>query len=348
MNLDDKFDMLNENFPLISVIITARNEEKMIKSCLTSILKQRYTNFEIIYVDAESSDKTFEIAKELEKEIESFKNCKRFICVEKNANSPAKGRNIGVKLSQGKFLAFTDADCIANQNWLNELITHLKKGDQAVGGPNVIKHFKKSKINNSIDKVLGTFLGNSGAPQFLKINKITEVYAIPACNLSVTRKTFDKLNGFNENLRYNEDTDFCYRLTKSGSKIIYNPEAIVDHYMGLDSFKEFSKFVFNYGIGRGKNIRKNSKLLSPIHLLALSTIFTIISLSIVSIFFEEGIIPLLIIILICFSIVLGNSVYLSIKNRSGIVFILSFCILISEYFLYNIGFLKGVMYARKE
>ena len=343
----DKFNMSN-NDPLISVIITAKNEEKMIESCLISIFKQRYTNFEIIYVDAESSDKTFELAKNLEKEMKLYNNCKRFICIEKSANSPAKGRNIAVKLSEGKFLAFTDADCIANQNWLNELIIHLKKENQAVGGPNIIKHFKKSKINNSIDKVLGTFLGNSGAPQFLKINKITEVYAIPACNLSVTRKTFDKLNGFNEKLRYNEDTDFCHRLTESGCKIIYNPKATVDHYMGLDSFEEFSKFVYNYGVGRGKNILKNSKLLSPIHLLALVTIFTIISLSIVSIFFEESIIPLMFIILICFSIVLVNSIFLGVRNRSGIVFILSFCILISEYFLYNIGFLKGIMYARKD
>ncbi len=346
--LNKNMELSKEEFPLMSVIITARNEEKMIESCISSILEQNYPNFEIIYVDAESTDKTFEIVTRLESKIKLFKNCKRFVCVKKNAESPAKGRNIAVKLSQGQFVAFTDADCIASKNWLEQLIIHLKKGDQAVGGPNIIKHFKFSKIVNAVDKVLGTFLGSSGAPQFLKIEKITEVHGIPACNLSVARKTFDKLNGFNEKLRYNEDTDFCYRLVENGCKIIYNPNATVDHYIGLDSFKEFSKFVYNYGVGRGKNILKNSKLFSRLHLIALLTIFSIISLSFLSLFFKESMIPLSIIILICISIVLGNSIVLGIRNRSVSIFFLSFFILILEYLFYNVGFLKGIIYARKD
>ena len=237
MELDNK-----EN-PLVSVIITARNEEKMIELCINSIFEQNYPNFEVIYVDAESSDKTFEIVSNLEKKVKQFNNCKRFVCVKKNANTPAKGRNIAVKLSNGEYIAFTDADCVASKNWLEELVIYLKKDEQAVGGPNIIKHFKTSKIVNAIDKVLGTTLGSSGAPQFLKIEKVSEVYGIPACNLSLPRRIFDKLNGFNEKLRYNEDTDFCYRLTESGCNIIYNPKATVNHFMGLDSFKEFSKFI---------------------------------------------------------------------------------------------------------
>jgi len=346
--LNKNSEFKKEEYPLVSVIITAKNEEKMIESCINSIFEQSYPNFEIICVDAESTDRTFEIASNLESKTNLFKNCKRFICEEKNANTPAKGRNIAVKLSHGEFIAFTDADCVASKNWLKELIIHLKKGDQAVGGPNIIKHFKSSKTVNAIDKVLGTFLGSSGAPQFLKIEKISEVYGIPACNLSLARKTFDKLNGFNEKLRYNEDTDFCYRLAENGCKIIYNPKATVDHYIGLDSFKEFSKFVFSYGLGRGKNILKNSKLFSYLHIISLITIFSIISLSISSLFIKESIIPLLVIISICFAIVFGNSISLAIKNRSVSLFFLSFLILVSEYLLYNIGFLKGLIYTRKD
>jgi GT2 family glycosyltransferase len=345
--LNEKLKISDEEFPLISVIVTARNEEKMIESCIYSIFEQNYPNFEIIYVDAESTDKTYEIVSNLENKIEVFTKCKKFVCVKKNADSPGKGRNIGVKLSKGKFIAFTDADCIVSKNWLQELITYLKKGNNVVGGPNIIKHFKFSKVTNAIDKVLGTFLGSSGAPQFLKIEKITEVYGIPACNLSLTRKTFDKLNGFNEELRYNEDTDLCYRLTEEGCKIIYNPKAIVDHYMGLDSFKEFLKFVYNYGVGRGKNVLKNKKLFSYLHLIALSTIFSIISLSFLSIFFKESILPLKILVLICFSIIGGNSIFLCIKNKSISIFPLSFFILISEHITYNVGFMKGIIYAQR-
>lgn len=346
--LDENIGFSSQEFPLMSVIITGRNEEKTIESCINSILKQNYPNFEIIYVDAESTDSTFDIVLNLENKIKLFKNCKKFVCVKKNADSPAKGRNIAVKLSNGEFIAFTDADCIASQNWLEQLIIHLKKGNQAVGGPNIIKHFRSSKVTNTIDKVLGTFLGSSGAPQFLKIEKTTEVYGIPACNLSVSRKIYDKLNGFNEELRYNEDTDFCYRLTEEGCKIIYNPKATVNHYMGLDSLQEFSKFVYNYGLGRGKNILKNTKLFSRLHLVALITIFAIISLSFLSLFFKESFLPLTILVSICLSIIVCNSIVLGIKNKSISIFFLSFIILILEYIIYNVGFLKGLIYARKE
>jgi len=345
--LNKKVEPLENEIPLISVIITGKNEERGIKACINSIFEQNYPNFEIIYVDAESTDQTYEIVSDLENKKEIFTKCKRFVCTKKSADSPGKGRNIGVKLSKGEFIAFTDADCIVSKNWLEELIIHLKKGNNVVGGPNIIKHFKSSKVVNAIDKVLGTFLGSSGAPQFLKIEKITQVYGIPACNLSLARKTFDKLNGFNEELRYNEDTDLCYRLTEKGCKIIYNPKATVDHYMGLDSFKEFSKFVYTYGVGRGKNILKNKKLFSYLHLISLITIFSIISLSFLSIFFKESVLLLGILVLICFSIIVGNSIFLGIKNRSITVFLLSFFILISEHLIYNVGFVKGISYARK-
>lgn len=341
------FKLNDEKMPLISVIITARNEEKMIESCINSIFEQNYPNFEIIYVDAESSDKTFEKVLNLENRVKLFNNCKRFLCVEKNANTPAKGRNIGVKLSLGEFIAFTDADCIANKNWLEELMIYLKE-ELMVGGPNIIKHFKTSKIVNATDKVLGTFLGSSGAPQFLKIGKVSEVYGIPACNLSLSRKTFDELNGFNEKLRYNEDTDFCQKLINKGYKIIYNPKAKVDHYIGLDSFKDFSKFIYNYGVGRGKNVIKNLKLFSYLHMISLLIILSIIFLAVSSVFIKESIIPLTIIILMCFIIVFSNSISLSIKNRSIELFFLSFFILTSEYIIYNTGFIIGLIYARRK
>lgn len=337
----------DEEYPLISVIITAKNEEKMIELCINSIFKQSYSNFEIIYIDAESSDKTFEIASKLRTNVDIYKNCKRFICLKKNANSPGKGRNIGAKLSNGKFIAFTDADCIAENNWLEELFKHLDHINSVVGGPNIIKHHKTSKIINAIDKVLGTYLGSAGAPQFLQIDNIKQVYGIPGCNLSLSKEIFDKLNGFDESLRYNEDTDLCYRLTKNNCKIIFNPNAIVHHYMGLDSFKEFSKFSYNYGYGRGSNIQKNSKLFSKIHMIALLTIFSIISLSILSFFIKDSLIVLSIILSICFVMIFVNSLVLSIKNRSMSLFVLSFFIIISEYLIYNIGFIYGIANLRK-
>jgi len=57
----------------ISVIISTRNAEEYIDKCFQSVLNQDYPDFEVIFVDAESSDKTFEIAKSYESKYSNLK-----------------------------------------------------------------------------------------------------------------------------------------------------------------------------------------------------------------------------------------------------------------------------------
>ncbi|MGA2158436.1 MAG: glycosyltransferase [Dehalococcoidia bacterium] len=51
--------------PLVSVLIPARNEEKNIVNCLTSVLKQDYPNFEVLVIDDNSTDRTYEIVSKI-------------------------------------------------------------------------------------------------------------------------------------------------------------------------------------------------------------------------------------------------------------------------------------------
>ncbi len=100
---------INNNFPRVSIIVPARNEEKYIRKCVDSLLKQDYPNFEIILVNDESSDKTLEIMKEYKKSNSILKVL--------NVNQPGDdwiGKNWacyqGYLKSTGKLLLFTDAD----------------------------------------------------------------------------------------------------------------------------------------------------------------------------------------------------------------------------------------------
>ena len=57
--------------PLVSILIASYNKEKLVRRCINSCLSQTYKNFEIIFVDNDSLDKSFEIAKK-------FKNVRAF------------------------------------------------------------------------------------------------------------------------------------------------------------------------------------------------------------------------------------------------------------------------------
>ncbi len=91
--------------PLVSIILTYYKKKNFIKEALDSIKKQSYKNYEIILVYDDPSHSDLKLVKSL---LNNFKNYK-IILNSKNFGA-AKSKNIGIKKSKGKFIAFLDAD----------------------------------------------------------------------------------------------------------------------------------------------------------------------------------------------------------------------------------------------
>lgn len=87
---------------MVSVVVPAYNNEKTIERCLQSILKQTYTNLEIIVVDDASTDDTVCIVKSMEDE--------RIHCIESYHAGVSHARNVGITHTNGEYLIFVDAD----------------------------------------------------------------------------------------------------------------------------------------------------------------------------------------------------------------------------------------------
>jgi len=97
-----------KNAPLVSAIITTKNEEKNIETCLQSIRNQTFKDIELIVVDSFSDDKTAELAKKYEAKV-------YFQASERSA-----GRNYGAKVAGGKYLIYLDADMILSSTVIEE------------------------------------------------------------------------------------------------------------------------------------------------------------------------------------------------------------------------------------
>ena len=96
----------------VSVIMPAYNNEGFISQSIKSVIKQSYTNWELIIVDDCSTDNTYAYAKK-------FSECDERIFVyqlEANSGSPSAPRNFAMSKSTGDYLAFLDSDDI----WLEE------------------------------------------------------------------------------------------------------------------------------------------------------------------------------------------------------------------------------------
>lgn len=89
--------------PLISIIIPTYNRAKLLPKAIQSVLEQTYQNWELIIIDNYSDDGTKEV-------IESFQDHRISMQVIPRTGSVAASRNLGVRLSQGQWVAFLDSD----------------------------------------------------------------------------------------------------------------------------------------------------------------------------------------------------------------------------------------------
>ena len=99
---------------LVSIIMPVYNCEKYLEESITSVKKQTYKNWELIIVDDDSTDKSWN---EIEKNTKGYEDKTKIINLEKNKGA-ANARNIGLTHSTGKYIAFLDADDIWQDNKL--------------------------------------------------------------------------------------------------------------------------------------------------------------------------------------------------------------------------------------
>lgn len=90
--------------PIFSIIIPVYNRERTIRLCLDSIKRQTFTDWEAFVIDDGSSDSTYSICQEYQK------NDKRFIVKSQDNAGPSKARNLGIEASHGKYIIFVDSD----------------------------------------------------------------------------------------------------------------------------------------------------------------------------------------------------------------------------------------------
>jgi len=201
--------------PLLSIIIPVYNDAESLKICLRALGKQTYPqdNFEVIIVN-NGLDKLENLD-----ELGLFKNIR--INFEPKQSQFA-ARNSGVKSATGNILVFTDADCVPEPQWLEEGVKCLlsQKGCGIVRG--AVCFFFKKDSPNVIELYDSLF--------FLQQKRYVEEigFAVTA-NLFTSKEMFDECGLFDERLKSGGDGEWGKRVSSSGYRVLYAPNAIVYH-----------------------------------------------------------------------------------------------------------------------
>jgi len=207
------------NFPLISIIVPIYNCEKYLKNCLDSIARQTLQDYELILINDSSTDCTQII-------IDNFKQQNKKLNIKCYTNAHNKGegysRNLGIKISQGEFLCFCDADDeydIQFLEYLSNVIVNSK--DLVYCGFDIINtinnefvpYEKKWKYINNSDDIATFYLQLK-----LHFSHVGAIY----------RKSFliEKNISYNESCSYGTDIEFVCNILISNPRCGCVPESL--------------------------------------------------------------------------------------------------------------------------
>jgi len=252
---------MDVKFPFVTIGVVCKNEAEFIGQTLESLINLDYPKdrYEIIVIDGDSTDGTFEVA--LEALMDSGISYKVVRESEHGGKGLCFARNLVVRLSdkRSKYIAFTDADCVVEPDWLKKLVLSVECAiDNSVvgaGGPRYVAPTddKKELVINSL---VTSFVATAGNPAFVPRN-LKYVKSVPNYNCVYKRDillTFP----YDESL-ISDDNEVNFRIYKSGYRFLYVPEAKVFHHE-TNSLREFIKHMFFYGRSITMNAIKNRAL----------------------------------------------------------------------------------------
>ena len=233
-----------------SVIIPFKNAGATLKSCLAGLMNQKYRAFEVILVNNNSVDSSLSIVEDFTRDY--ARSFKIQIANETKPGASA-ARNRGVDLARGEYLAFTDADCVADPCWLAE-ITEAFDSAQVGAVAGNIKGYQPSGM---IDAFHGLFT-LKGLPETKTFNSFELTSGgFPTANLVIRTEVFTKVGGFDETIPiYGEDYDLCARVYKHGFRIKYIPNGIIRH-IHRSTIMSTWKQGFGFGKSHALLLRKH-------------------------------------------------------------------------------------------
>lgn len=254
---------------MISVIVPCYNAEKFIDKCFESMKNQTYTNYEIIFINDGSEDKTLEQLKNIKENNSEIK----IKIVNQENKGVSSARNTGIKSAEGEYISFIDPDDYIESNFFETLI----KGIDAEVGLSIVGILKSTNSKRNTEST------NEIVEKEELIEKILideQVFGY-SCN-KLFKKNIIMENDifFREEISITEDLEFCLRYVSYIDRANINSQQLYNYYINPKSamksdFSDKDMTViksYNYML-ENKFSRKNKEVFSCAYVATLLYLF---------------------------------------------------------------------------
>ncbi len=217
--------------PLVSVVVTTKNEDDVIGRLIQSIKTQTFKNREIILVDNNSTDKTLDIARKM--------NVKVYTVGPERSTQ----RNFGAKVAKGKYLLILDADMELTPKVISECV-HLAESDKKIGEIVIPEQSLASNYWEKVKAFERSFYNEKG-------DELTDAARF------FRRDVFFKAGGYDETITGPEDWDLPEIIRELGYKV-GRIKSRVYHYERIDSPFSVACKKFYYALRAYKYLGKHN------------------------------------------------------------------------------------------
>ena len=196
----------------VTVIVPVLNGKDTIELCIQSLLQLRPPagGVELIVVDNGSTDGTIEILTRYES---------RLKVLEQSKPGVSAARNLGIQHARADRVAFIDSDCIAEPDWLRDIILPLEDLRVGVAGGSILAQQPCNWIQNFGERIHDHQRAIEGEDP---------PYVI-GMNWASRRSVLLEVGLFDERLLRGQDVDLARRIHAAGYRLIYCPTALVRH-----------------------------------------------------------------------------------------------------------------------
>ena len=320
----------------VSVVIPMLNEERYIKECIESIISSDISkdDFEVIFVDGDSSDRSVEI---VESYIDSYPYIKLLSNLQKF--TPIS-MNIGIDASMGDYIFVLSSHAKYNSSYFSKLVYYIKElNANCVGGVLTTDVKNKNPKSNSIKEILTHRFGVGNADFRTGSKEIKRVDTVAfGC---YTKESFKEFGLYNEKLIRNQDIELNKRIINGGGKIYLIPE-VESIYYARENFISLAKNNYSNGYWNilTAYYTKTLSSLSLRHFIPLLFVLSLIIPSLVSLIYPQAIAITLLSLVSYLSLVIIISFKLKNQTNSILYLIVSFLTL---HLSYGWGSIMGIL-----
>lgn len=229
----------------ISVVVPVYNARRTIARCVDALLRQTRRPDSIYFVDNGSSDGTYEWLQE-QAAAASYMHVRR-----EQTRGQAAARNAALRLLDEGIVAFTDADCVPEPEWLAQIAEAYTSPEIAAVSGSISEYEPQTLIERCL--AITAFPQPDQATTITAYSPTTVFYT---ANLSVRVDVLRRFGLFDESMSTGEDLDLCWRILRGGGVIVGAPSACVRH-IHRPTLSAALKRQFFYGAGRPRLMRKH-------------------------------------------------------------------------------------------